>query len=150
MQVYIVLAVVLGVVLFLLTRKKSLPPIQTVGSIYEKEVTDASFEQFVLQTSKNKPVMVDFYAKWCAPCLYLTPLLAEMARDYDGAFLLAKIDTDANPRLKKQFNVAAIPTVMLFKDGEPVERFSGGKMEHSIRYKLAEHDIMQPQAEVDA
>lgn len=145
MHVLIILALIaIGLIIFLM-KKEPVPAIQTVGSRYEKEISEKEFDEMVLGTSKHTPVLVDFYANWCQPCQYLTPLLAEMAEEYNGAFLLAKIDTDANPRLKAEHEVEAIPTVVLYIDGEPVERFAGGKLEHSIKFTLASHDIHPPQ-----
>ena len=135
---------ILLAILFLLSRKRRHPPILTVGSPFEREVSENEFETLVVEKSRSVPVLVDFYATWCRPCQFLTPLLAQIAQEYDGAFLLAKIDGDKNSRLIQSFGISAFPTVALFKNGEAVESFTGGRLEHSIRYKLAQHEIQAP------
>ncbi|MEM1154490.1 MAG: thioredoxin domain-containing protein [Pseudomonadota bacterium] len=141
MHILIILTVLLVIAIILLSRKKKHPPIPTIGSKYEKEISEREFESLVIEQSKTTPVLADFYAKWCPPCQLLTPMLAELAEEYSGSFLLAKIDMDENPKLKNHFGISAYPTVALFKGGEPVASFTGGRLEHTIRYKLAEHGI---------
>lgn len=140
----IVTLVLIGLIVFM-SKKKPAPPILTIGSKFEREVKEKQFQEMVVDTSKNTPVLVDFYADWCPPCQYLTPLLAEMAEEYQGAFLLAKINTDRNRRVKEEHGVEAIPTVFLYVGGEPVEMFTGGKLEHSIKFTLAKHGINAPE-----
>jgi putative thioredoxin len=144
---HIVLALIglLAVVFFLLSSKKKTARILTVGSKFEKEVSEKNFVEYVLKTSKQTPVLVGFYAHWCPSCQHLTPLLATMAEEYQGAFLLAKVDTDKNPNLKSEYGVETLPTVALFKNGKLAEGFAGGKLEHSIRYMLAQHEIFEPE-----
>ena len=143
---HILIIVTLGLVsLIIILSKKAPPPkIETIGSEYEREISEQQFDSLVIETSKATPVLVDFYADWCPPCRYLTPLLAEMAKEYNGAFLLAKINSDTNKRAKEEHGVQSIPTVFLYIDGEPVEMFVGGKLEHSIRFTLAKHGIEDP------
>jgi len=144
MHILIIAGLILLALIILLSKKKKSPTISTVGSKFEKDVSDSSFDEYVVRTSSTTPVLIDFYANWCAPCHYLTPLLAEMAEEYDGRFLLAKVNTDENPELKSEYDISAIPTVLLCVDGEIKERFTGGKLEHSIRYTLAKHGIPDP------
>ena len=96
------------------------------------EVTDADFEQVVVQGSKERPVILDLWAAWCGPCKTLGPILEKVARERDGAFLLAKLDVDANPVVAGALGVQSIPTVVAFRDGEPVTGFVGSYPEDEV------------------
>lgn len=96
------------------------------------DVTDATFEQVVLEGSKTRPVIVDMWATWCGPCRTLGPILEKVADEREGAFLLAKLDTDANPMVAQAFGVQSIPTVIAFKDGAPVNGFIGAYPEPEV------------------
>ena len=96
------------------------------------DVSDANFEQVVVEGSKERPVIVDLWAEWCGPCRTLGPLLEKVAAERDGAFLLAKLDVDANPMVAGAFGVQSIPTVIAFRDGEPVNGFVGAYPEDAI------------------
>jgi putative thioredoxin len=96
------------------------------------EVTDQNFEEVVVQGSKDRPVVVDMWAEWCGPCRQLTPTLEKVADERAGAFLLAKLDTDANPMTATAFGVQSIPTVIAFKDGEAVTGFIGAYPEPEV------------------
>jgi putative thioredoxin len=98
-----------------------------------KDISQQSFGQDVLQQSHQIPVVVDFWAEWCAPCKMLGPALERVADSYQGAFELAKVDVDGNPGLAQQFGVQGIPTVIAFRDGKPVSRFTGALPEPTIR-----------------
>jgi thioredoxin 1 len=78
-------------------------------------VTDSSFEQDVLKSAT--PVLLDFWAEWCGPCKMIAPILDEIAADYEGRVIVAKMNVDENPRTPMKFNVRGIPTLILFKDG---------------------------------
>ena len=89
------------------------------------DATTASFEADVLQASLQTPVLVDFWAEWCAPCKTLGPVLEGVAADYHGAFRLAKVDTEAVPALGTRFAIRSIPTLALFKGGREIARQAG-------------------------
>jgi putative thioredoxin len=96
------------------------------------EVTDATFDEVVVEGSKTRPVVVDMWAAWCGPCRTLTPILEKVAEERGGAFLLAKLDTDANPSVAQAFGVQSIPTVVAFKEGQPVTGFVGAYPEPEV------------------
>ena len=86
-------------------------------------VSDETFESEVLQS--ETPVLVDFYADWCGPCRVISPMLEEIAEEVDGQFRVAKLDIDVNGVTTTKYGVQSIPTLILFKDGRPVERWVG-------------------------
>lgn len=99
------------------------------------EVTDADFESVVVEGSKTRPVVVDLWAAWCGPCRTLGPTLEKVAAERDGAFLLAKLDVDANQvgnALLQAVRSQGIPTVVAFRDGEPVSMFIGAYPEQEV------------------
>ena len=87
------------------------------------EITDANFDELVLKSSK--PVLVDFWAEWCGPCRMLGPIVQELSSDYDEKAIIGKVDVDSNQKYAAQFGVRNIPTVLIFKDGELVNRQVG-------------------------
>jgi len=112
------------------------------------EVTDANFEEVVIQGSKTKPVIVDLWAEWCGPCKTLGPILEKVAGERDGAFLLAKLDVDANPSVASAFGVQSIPTVVAFRDGEAVTGFVGAYPEEEVNRFV--DSILPDEAEIIA
>jgi putative thioredoxin len=96
------------------------------------DVTDADFEESVIAESKERPVVVDMWASWCGPCRVLGPILEKVAGERGGAFLLAKLDVDANPQVASVFGVQSIPTVVAFRDGQPVTGFIGAYPEPAV------------------
>ena len=87
------------------------------------EITDSNFEETVLKS--DKPLMVDFWAAWCGPCRMVGPIIDELSEEYDGKAIIGKIDIDSNQQYAAQFGVRNIPTVLVFKDGELVDRKVG-------------------------
>jgi thioredoxin 1 len=100
------------------------------------EVSDASFAQEVL--SSNKPVLVDFWATWCGPCRMVAPVLEEIAAEKSGQLTVAKLDVDANPETARDFQVVSIPTLILFKDGQPVKRIVGARGKAALLRELSD------------
>lgn len=100
------------------------------------EVSDASFATEVL-SSKN-PVLVDFWATWCGPCRMVAPVLEEIAAEKAGQLTVAKLDVDANPETARDFQVVSIPTLILFKDGQPVKRIVGAKGKAALLRELSD------------
>lgn len=94
---------------------------------------EREFQSKILEGSKTVPVVVDFWAEWCQPCRQLAPLLESLAVEYDGAFILAKVDIDANQRIAQYFQIESIPAVIAFQDGQPVNGFTGLLPESDIR-----------------
>jgi thioredoxin 1 len=99
-------------------------------------VTDDSFSQDVL--SADGPVLVDFWATWCAPCRMVAPVLEEIAGEKAGELKVAKIDIDANPGTARDFQVVSIPTMILFKGGEPVKRIVGAKSKAALLREIGD------------
>ena len=87
------------------------------------QITDANFEETVLKS--DKPVLVDFWAEWCGPCRMLGPIIEELSSEYVGKAIIGKVDVDSNQQFAAQYGVRNIPTVLIFKDGELVNRQVG-------------------------
>jgi thioredoxin 1 len=100
-------------------------------------VTDGSFQQDVLQS--NEPVLVDFWASWCQPCRMVAPVVEEIATENSGKLKVLKLDVDENQNTAMQYNVSSIPTLILFKDGQPVERMVGFSPKDRLLSKISPH-----------
>ena len=100
-------------------------------------VTDSTFQSEVL--SSSQPVLVDFWATWCGPCRMVAPIVEEIASENDGKLKVAKVDVDANPQTAQQFGVMSIPTLIVFKGGQPVERLVGYMPKAKLMQALSPH-----------
>ena len=100
------------------------------------EINLENAKQYLVDESFNRPVLIDFWADWCAPCKTLMPILEKLANEYAGAFLLAKVNADEMNMISSQFGVRGLPTVMLMKDGQPIDGFAGALPEKEVRELL--------------
>src|SRR5690606_29355705 len=124
------------------------PPMLPETAKHAFDATTAGFETDVLQKSLEVPVLVDFWAEWCGPCKTLGPVLEKIAAEFNGAFLLAKVDTEQEPQIAGAFQIRSIPTVYLVKGGQLVDGFQGAVTEGQVREFLRHHGI-EPGEPVD-
>ncbi len=101
------------------------------------EFTDASFKEEVLES--DTPVLVDFWAPWCGPCKIISPLVEEIAKEYQGRLKVGKLNVDENAQTATQYGIRGIPTLLLFKDGQAVEQIIGAVPKDYIISKLDPH-----------
>ena len=99
-------------------------------------VTDANFDQIVLRSTK--PVLVDFWAEWCAPCHMIAPIIEQLAEEYADRVVVAKLNVDESPMVPQRYGIMGIPTIILFKDGQVVEKFVGVRPISAYRQALQE------------
>lgn len=98
------------------------------------EITDANFEELVLKA--DKPVLVDFWAEWCGPCRMVGPVVEELAKDFDGKAIVGKVNVDHNPEISVKFGIRNIPALLIFKDGEIVDKQIGAVPKSVLAEKL--------------
>jgi putative thioredoxin len=97
------------------------------------EVTDSDFEEKVIEKSRKTVVVVDFWASWCVPCNTLAPIISRAVDSYKGKVVLAKVNVDENPAVSNEYNIDAIPSIKIFKNGKVVAEFTGVVPEDIIR-----------------
>ena len=100
-------------------------------------ITDDTFQTEVLNA--EQPVLVDFWADWCGPCRMIAPSVEQIAADYEGRIIVGKVDVDENPAIPGRYGIVGIPTLMLFKNGEVVERITGALPKDAILAKILPH-----------
>ena len=99
-------------------------------------VTDTTFEDEVIKA--DTPVLVDFWADWCAPCKMIAPIVEELATEYDGSVRFAKLDVDSNPKTATTYGVRGIPTLLIFDDGKPVGQVVGAVPKSVLKKRIEE------------
>lgn len=110
----------------------------TIKNIYmAKQFTDSNFQSEVLNS--DKPVLVDFWAEWCGPCRMVGPIVDEIASEYDGRVSVGKLNVDENPDVPSKYGIRSIPTLMVFKNGELVEKIVGAVPKSVITGKIEPH-----------
>ncbi len=106
---------------------------------YIVNIDETNAAQLLIEESHKRPVVVDFWADWCEPCKVLMPLLEKIANEYQGAFLLAKVNADEQQMIAQQLGVRSLPTVMVIRDGQPVDGFAGAQPEAQVREMLGKY-----------
>lgn len=102
-------------------------------------VDSNNFESEVIESSKKGPVLVDFWAPWCGPCKMIAPVVEELSDDYGDKVKFFKLNTDENQDVASGFGIMSIPTLIIFRDGEPVERIVGFTQKANLKKKIDEH-----------
>ena len=104
-----------------------------------KEIASSEFDREVVEGSKSRPVVVDFWAPWCGPCHMISPIVEELEGEYSGNIAFFKLNTDESPDIASRFNVMSIPTLILFKDGSVADTVVGVTSKASLKAKFDEH-----------
>ena len=115
------------------------------ASAHSVEIDESNAQQLLIEESMTRPVVVDFWADWCEPCKQLMPILEKLAQEYQGAFLLAKVNADEQQMVAQERGVRSLPTIMVIKEGQPIDGFSGAQPESAVREMLDKH-LPSPQA----
>ena len=102
-------------------------------------VTDATFAREVVEASSARPVLLDCWAEWCGPCRMVAPVLDQLAAESSGRYRVAKLDVDSNKRTAAALRIQSIPTLFIYKNGQPVERITGAQPKHVLAARLAAH-----------
>jgi len=114
-------------------------PHDKITSSYIFNIDEDQFQQKVIDDSYNQPILVDFWADWCSPCLMIAPVLKKIVPEYDGKLLLAKIDADENMKLCGHYRLRGFPTLLLFVNGEEVARIGGAQSAQALRAFIDPH-----------
>ncbi len=100
------------------------------------DITTENFQKDVLEKSKTTPVFVDFWAPWCGPCRIVSPIVEELAGEYQGKMVFTKINVDEAPQIAHQYQVMSIPTLMIFKNGQPLEAVIGARPKKDLQSRV--------------
>ncbi|HYV92122.1 MAG TPA: thioredoxin [Chitinophagales bacterium] len=103
------------------------------------QITDGNFKDTVLNAGKDKPVLLDFWAERCPPCLRIAPLVEELSREYEGRALIGKVNVDENPQTAVEFGIRSIPTLLIFKNGQVVDKQVGAVPKSMLENRLNAH-----------
>ena len=99
------------------------------------EITDANFDELVAKSTK--PVLLDFWAEWCGPCRMVGPVVEELSKDFEGIAVVGKVDVDSNPNISMEYGIRNIPTLLIFKNGQMVDRIIGAVSKSNIILKIS-------------
>lgn len=103
------------------------------------DIDESNAAHYLIDESQQRPVVIDFWADWCEPCKMLMPVLEKLATEYDGAFLLARVNADSQQMIAQQFGVRSLPTVLIMQGGQPVDGFAGAQPESAVREMLEKY-----------